>query len=81
MATEAIVQHTKLQGDLITMEPVFEENILLYVNGKRHNVKARDLPRGPYTTLLQFLRAAGLTGTKLGCGEVSSCYFYEDKDR
>ena len=39
--------------------------MIAYVNGKRHA-----LPRGRgEATLLSWLRALGLTGTKLGCGE------------
>ncbi|KAJ2855782.1 hypothetical protein J3B02_001980, partial [Coemansia erecta] len=41
------------------------DNILFYVNGARVVVEAPDLDQ----TLLQYLRSAGLTGTKLGCGE------------
>ncbi|EFJ27160.1 hypothetical protein SELMODRAFT_172098 [Selaginella moellendorffii] len=38
---------------------------ILYVNGKRYI-----LPDGlAHTTLLEYLRGLGLTGTKLGCGE------------
>jgi hypothetical protein len=40
--------------------------LLLYINGKR--VVVQDVR--PEMTLLQFLRQSGLTGTKLGCGEV-----------
>lgn len=47
----------------------YSSSITVFVNGKKRNVSASNLPRGPYTTLLQFLRAEGLTGTKLGCGE------------
>lgn len=53
------------------MDTTFEQSVLFYVNGKRQKVTVKDLPKGPYTTLLQYLRAAGLTGTKLGCGEVT----------
>src|SRR6056297_2699910 len=43
----------------------WKTDLLLYVNGLRtvlHQV-------APETTLLQYLRLCGLTGTKLGCGE------------
>ena len=43
--------------------------MLLYVNGQRRALKHAP----PEMTLLQYLRQAGLTGTKLGCGEVSEC--------
>jgi xanthine dehydrogenase/oxidase len=45
----------------------WHDELLVYINGRRttiRNVK-------PETTLLQYLRQMGLTGTKLGCGEVS----------
>ena len=38
----------------------------VWVNGKLHSVKNPS----PDMTLLEFLRGRGLTGTKLGCGEV-----------
>lgn len=44
----------------------WETEVLFYVNGQRTAI--RHAP--PETTLLQYLRQAGLTGTKLGCGEV-----------
>ena len=39
--------------------------LIFFVNGAKHVV--RDVQ--PQTTLLQYLRRVGLTGTKLGCGE------------
>ncbi|KAJ2784356.1 hypothetical protein H4R18_001160 [Coemansia javaensis] len=39
--------------------------VLFYLNGERVELGQLDLD----TTLLQYLRGAGLTGTKLGCGE------------
>lgn len=39
--------------------------VTLYVNGKRHDVEDAD----PSVNLLEWLRANGLTGTKLGCSE------------
>lgn len=47
----------------------WETELLFYVNGQRTAI--RHAP--PETTLLQYLRQAGLTGTKLGCGEVCAC--------
>ena len=41
------------------------DHLVFFVNGAKHVI--RDVQ--PQTTLLQFLRRAGLTGTKLGCGE------------
>ena len=49
---------------------VWESELLFYVNGQR--TALRHAP--PETTLLQYLRQAGLTGTKLGCGEVSASF-------
>ncbi|CBJ27195.1 conserved unknown protein [Ectocarpus siliculosus] len=40
-------------------------HLVFFVNGAKQVVKDAQ----PQTTLLQHLRAAGLTGTKLGCGE------------
>ena len=45
----------------------WHKELLIYVNGRRTVVKNAK----PETTLLQYLRQTGLTGTKLGCGEVS----------
>ena len=43
-------------------------SLYLFVNGKECKLVAgKDF--GPETTLLNWLRARGLTGTKLGCGE------------
>ncbi|PNH11767.1 Xanthine dehydrogenase [Tetrabaena socialis] len=50
---------TTEEGAVSTPDPIF------YVNGKRYALPAG---RGE-TTLLQFLRDNGLSGTKLGCGE------------
>lgn len=44
----------------------WETELLVYVNGQRRALKHAP----PEMTLLQYLRQAGLTGTKLGCGEV-----------
>lgn len=44
----------------------WQSEMLLYVNGQRRALKHAP----PEMTLLQYLRQAGLTGTKLGCGEV-----------
>lgn len=41
--------------------------IEVWINGKVHKV----YDPNPQTTLLEYLRSTGLTGTKLGCGEVS----------
>ena len=41
-------------------------DVRLWVNGKEHLVPCPP----PETTLLEYLRGQGLTGTKLGCGEV-----------
>ncbi|CAN0411520.1 unnamed protein product [Pylaiella littoralis] len=41
------------------------DHLIFFVNGVKQVVKDAQ----PQTTLLQHLRAAGLTGTKLGCGE------------
>jgi hypothetical protein len=40
--------------------------IEVWINGKVHKV----VDPNPQTTLLEYLRSVGLTGTKLGCGEV-----------
>ena len=45
-----------------------DTTIELYVNGKSFVLPTPN----PETTLLEFLRGSGLTGTKLGCGEVRS---------
>lgn len=63
-----------LAGDLMgtsggSHDEAWHKELLVYINGRRtiiRNVR-------PETTLLQYLRQIGLTGTKLGCGEVSSC--------
>lgn len=39
--------------------------LVFYVNGSREEVENPD----PNTTLLEYLRKNGWTGTKLGCGE------------
>jgi xanthine dehydrogenase/oxidase len=49
-----------LQGDVL----------LFYVNGVKHELT--DVQ--PEVTLLEYLRSTGLTGTKLGCGEVRSWF-------
>lgn len=41
------------------------DHLIFYVNGAKK--VAKDVQ--PETTLLQYLRQSGLTGTKLGCGE------------
>eukprot|EP00903_Cladosiphon_okamuranus_P009641 g9174.t1 len=41
------------------------DHLVFFVNGVKQVVRDAQ----PQTTLLQYLRAAGLTGTKLGCGE------------
>ncbi|CAN0486428.1 unnamed protein product, partial [Ectocarpus sp. 8 AP-2014] len=41
------------------------DHLVFFVNGAKQVVKDAQ----PQTTLLQHLRAVGLTGTKLGCGE------------
>ena len=46
----------------------YREHLTLFVNGKRHSVDASASAK-PFTTLLDWLRSIGLTGTKLGCGE------------
>ena len=38
----------------------------IWVNGTKHTLTSPN----PDTTLLEFLRGNGYTGTKLGCGEV-----------
>lgn len=38
----------------------------MFVNGKKYEVEEVQ----PETTLLEFIRGVGLTGSKLGCGEV-----------
>jgi len=43
----------------------YRGSVLIYVNGTRHEVAAAD----SNGTLLEWLRGAGYTGTKLGCGE------------
>ena len=43
----------------------YRRTVTLYVNGKRYELA--DVH--PSTTLLEWLRSIGLTGTKLGCGE------------
>ncbi|MEW5318751.1 MAG: hypothetical protein WDW38_009946 [Sanguina aurantia] len=46
-------------------DPELETELLCYINGKRQVLP----PNRAETTLLQYLREIGLTGTKLGCGE------------
>ena len=43
----------------------YRSSLSLFVNGVRHTVEHAK----PSTTLLDWLRSIGLTGTKLGCGE------------
>eukprot|EP01027_Heterolobosea_sp_BB2_P006788 GEZU01010200.1.p1 GENE.GEZU01010200.1~~GEZU01010200.1.p1 ORF type:complete len:1417 (-),score=493.17 GEZU01010200.1:84-4334(-) len=40
-------------------------DLLMYINGRKYTVSNVE----PDTTLIQFLRSEGFTGTKLGCGE------------
>lgn len=49
------------------MSTEYSSTATLFINGKRFNVDSEKVD--PRWTLLQFLRKAGLTGTKLGCGE------------
>jgi xanthine dehydrogenase/oxidase len=42
-------------------------NLLFYLNGKQISLLSKNID--PRTTLLQYIRYSGLTGTKLGCGE------------
>jgi hypothetical protein len=44
-------------------------SIELWINGRPKIVSVVN----PEASLLEYLRAEGLTGTKLGCGEVSRC--------
>ena len=41
-------------------------SIEVWINGSKHTIDQPD----PEMTLLEYLRGVGLTGTKLGCGEV-----------
>lgn len=57
-------------------EAFLPNSLVLFVNGKRIHFPSSSSPSSssytpidPKTTLLQFLRSRGLTGTKLGCGE------------
>ncbi len=59
-SAEAIVAELRATG---------ASNLEVYVNGKRHVI----YNPSPEATLLEFLRGIGLTGTKLGCGEVNFC--------
>jgi len=43
----------------------YSTSIVTFVNGRRHELAEAS----PSTTLLEWLRSIGLTGTKLGCGE------------
>ncbi|KAK9760695.1 hypothetical protein K7432_015005, partial [Basidiobolus ranarum] len=43
----------------------YSNTLTFYVNGSLVKIQNPD----PAVTLLQYLRSAGLTGTKLGCGE------------
>lgn len=45
--------------------PVSRTSLLVFVNGKRHELDDAD----PWMMLIEFLRSIGLTGTKLGCAE------------
>lgn len=45
------------------------DRLLLYLNGVQLFLTDVD----PEASLLQFIRSKGLTGTKLGCGEVLTC--------
>ena len=44
------------------------ERLVFYVNGRRVELAAADVD--PNVTLLGYVRGEGLTGSKLGCGEV-----------
>lgn len=43
----------------------YDDTLRFYLNGTRVTLNSVD----PETTLLEYLRGIGLTGTKLGCGE------------
>ena len=55
----------KLSYDAPVDTAKYRPHLLVYVNGKRHELS--DVK--PTMTLLEWLRSIGLTGTKLGCGE------------
>ncbi|KAL3701831.1 hypothetical protein R1sor_019853 [Riccia sorocarpa] len=60
LGTEFEVSGVEAQGG-----EEFEEDPILYVNGRKHF-----LPKDQaHSTLLEYIRGLGLTGTKLGCGE------------
>ena len=44
-----------------------QESLIFYVNGKRYELAAEAVD--PQMPLAEFLRAEGLTGTKIGCSE------------
>jgi len=44
-------------------------SVALFVNGEEHKLPARGYELDPELTVLEYLREAGLTGTKLACGE------------
>jgi hypothetical protein len=54
--------------DVLTkFEAQAKSHLVFYLNGSRISLDGSSLD--PDTTLLTFIRAQGLTGTKLGCGE------------
>ncbi|CAM9792090.1 unnamed protein product, partial [Hapterophycus canaliculatus] len=52
-------------GPKSAAQPKSREHLVFFVNGAKKIVRDAQ----PQTTVLQYLRAAGLTGTKLGCGQ------------
>lgn len=61
---EPAVPHSR-QLALHTITERFHETLRFYLNGTRVTLDTID----PETTLLEYLRGVGLTGTKLGCAE------------
>ena len=49
----------------------YRKVLLLFLNGVKHELE--DVQ--PETTLLEFIRSTGLTGSKLGCGEVGGAWW------
>jgi hypothetical protein len=53
------------------VDPVLVKKLVFWLNGVRQEVERIE----PDMFLIDYIRARGLTGTKLACGEVRRCFF------